>query len=90
MEDLPPSLLRAPPEVADAALPMIFPASEIRVDLAYMDARRLFLDDFQQRYVEAVLHAHDGNVSAAARAAGMDRRSIQRIQKRARSGGRSA
>lgn len=88
MEDLPPALLRPPPEVPDTALPMIFPASEIRVDLAYMDARRLFLDDFQQRYVEAVLHAHDGNVSAAARAAGMDRRSIQRIQKRARTGGR--
>jgi two-component system response regulator HydG len=63
---------------------MVFPASEIRVDLPYMDARRVFLDDFQQRYVEAVLEANDGNVSAAARAAGMDRRSIQRILKRSR------
>jgi sigma-54-specific transcriptional regulator len=90
MEDLPPALMRPPPEVPDTALPMIFPASEIRVDLDYMDARRMFLDDFQQRYVEAVLHAHDGNVSAAARAAGMDRRSIQRIQKRARTGPRGA
>jgi DNA-binding NtrC family response regulator len=89
MEDLPPALLRPPPEVPTTALPMVFPASEIRIDLDYMEARRLFLDDFQQRYVEAVLHAHDGNVSAAARAAGMDRRSIQRIQKRARTGGRT-
>jgi DNA-binding NtrC family response regulator len=84
MEDLPPALMRPPPEVPDVTLPMVFPASEIRIDLPYMDARRLFLDDFQQRYVEAVLEAHEGNVSAAARAAGMDRRSIQRIQKRAR------
>jgi DNA-binding NtrC family response regulator len=85
MSDLPPSLLRPPPELPDTALPMVFPASEIRVDLPYMDARRLFLDDFQQRYVEAMLEAHQGNVSAAARAAGMDRRSIQRIVKRGRS-----
>jgi two-component system response regulator HydG len=67
---------------------MVFPASEIRVDLSYMEARRVFLDDFQLRYVEAVLAAHDHNVSRAARAAGMDRRSIQRIQSRARTGGR--
>ncbi|MEZ4238511.1 MAG: sigma-54 dependent transcriptional regulator [Myxococcota bacterium] len=86
MADLPPSLLRPPPELPDTALPMVFPASEIRIDLPYMEARRLFLDDFQQRYVEAMLEAHQGNVSAAARAAGMDRRSIQRIVKRGRTG----
>jgi DNA-binding NtrC family response regulator len=86
MEDLPPSLLRPPPEVPGTTLPMVFPASEIRIDLPYMEARRLFLDDFQQRYVEAVLEAHEGNVSAAARAAGMDRRSIQRIVRRGRVG----
>ncbi|MEQ1570980.1 MAG: sigma 54-interacting transcriptional regulator, partial [Myxococcota bacterium] len=87
MEDLPPALLRPPPEVQGTALPMLFPASEIRIDLDYMDARRLFLDDFQQRYVEAVLESCDGNVSAAARTAGMDRRSIQRIVKRTRFAG---
>lgn len=85
MEDLPPALLRRPPEVADAALPVGLSASEVRIDLPYIEARRLFLDDFQQRYVEAILEAHNGNVSAAARSAGMDRRSIQRIMKRARS-----
>jgi DNA-binding NtrC family response regulator len=84
MSDLPPALLRPPPEIPDGAR-FVFPASEIRVDLPYMDARRAFLDDFQQRYVEAILAANDGNVSAAARAAGMDRRSIQRIVARARS-----
>ena len=84
MEDLPPALLRPPPEVAETAVPVSFASAEVRIDLPYMDARRLFLDDFQQRYVEAILDAHGGNVSAAARAAGMDRRSIQRIMKRAR------
>lgn len=86
MEDLPPALLRPPPSLPEASLPMIFPASEIRIDLPYMEARRLFLDDFQQRYVEAILEAHEGNVSAAARAAGMDRRSIQRIVRRGHTG----
>ncbi|MBX2800043.1 MAG: sigma-54 dependent transcriptional regulator [Myxococcales bacterium] len=84
MEDLPPALLRRPPEVADTAIPVGLSSTEVRIDLPYIEARRLFLDDFQQRYVEAILEAHDGNVSAAARSAGMDRRSIQRIMKRAR------
>jgi len=84
MEDLPPTLLRPPPEVPGARVGVAATgSSDVRIDLPYMDARRLFLDDFQQRYVAAILEAHDGNVSAAARAAGMDRRSIQRILKRA-------
>ena len=82
MDDLPPTLLRAPPEVPDARVSVSLSNDDVRIDLPYMEARRLFLDDFQQRYVAAILDAHDGNVSAAARAAGMDRRSIQRILKR--------
>jgi DNA-binding NtrC family response regulator len=54
----------------------------IRLDLPYLEARRDWLDLFQQRYVDALLAEHDGNISGAARAAGMDRRSIQRILKR--------
>ena len=85
MEDLPPALLRPPPEVATTEMPVALSNSDVRIDLPYMEARRLFLDNFQQRYVEAILEAHGGNVSAAARAAGMDRRSIQRIMNRAKS-----
>ena len=55
---------------------------QVRFDLTYMEARRICLDEFQERYVRAVLRACDGNVSEAARTAGMDRRSIQRILKR--------
>ncbi len=84
LEDLPPTLLRPPPEVPDARVGVgATSADDVRIDLPYMEARRMFLDDFQQRYVAAILEAHEGNVSAAARAAGMDRRSIQRILKRA-------
>lgn len=85
MQDLPPALHRPPPEVEKAALKVSFGDRDLRTDLPYMEARRLFLDDFQQRYVEAILEEHHGNVSAAARAAGMDRRSIQRIVKRSKS-----
>jgi DNA-binding NtrC family response regulator len=82
MDDIPPQMRRAPPGFpSSASVPSIAP---IRTDLAYMDARRLWLDAFQQRYVEAILEQNGGNVSAAARAAGMDRRSIQRIASRMR------
>lgn len=79
LADLPRNLHRASPEMPHASSEIAFSGADLRIDLPYMEARRLWLDDFQQRYVEAVLDAHDGNVSAAARAAGMDRRSIQRI-----------
>jgi two-component system response regulator HydG len=76
LEDLPKRLRVAlePPAAAAAAA--------VRVDLPYLEARRVWLDEFQHRYVTAILAAHGGNVSAAARASGMDRRSIQRVLKR--------
>ena len=64
------------------------PASpeSVSVDLSmtYKDAKRAWLDRFEDAYVTAMLEAHNGNVSAAANQAGMDRRSIQRILKRQR------
>ena len=85
--DLPPALTGPAPEVPDLlqAAPqagLVQASVPIRTDLPYIDARRIWLDAFQDRYVDALLQAHDGNVSAAARAAGMDRRSIQRILSR--------
>ena len=64
-----------PPTAAGEAL-------AIRADLPYLEARRLWLDAFQDRYVAAILDRHGGNISAAARASGMDRRSIQRARSR--------
>lgn len=76
LADLPKRLQRPLADPLDA------PAVLIHADLPYSEARRLWLDHFQERYVAAILDAHDGNVSAASRASGMDRRSIQRILKR--------
>lgn len=78
IEDLPSRMQRSAPDLPSSA-GVEATAASVRIDLPYMEARRLFLDDFQLRYVEAQLEAAEGNVSAAARAAGMDRRSIQRI-----------
>ena len=62
------------------------PPESVFVDLSmtYKDAKRAWLDRFENAYVTAMLEAHNGNVSAAANQAGMDRRSIQRILKRQR------
>ena len=57
-------------------------APSIRTDLPYMDAKRKWLEVFEEGYVTAILEHTNGNVSAAAREANMDRKSIQRILKR--------
>lgn len=48
------------------------------LELPYHEARRLLLEAFQERYIEAALARAEGNLSAAARASGIDRRMIQR------------
>lgn len=78
LADLPPQLLRSSAPQPAGSTP------RLRTDLPYIDARRAWLDLFQDLYVHALLDEHDGNVSAAARAAQMDRRSIQRILSRSR------
>jgi len=65
--------------------PKISDQPQEQADLAhlpYKEAKRVVLDQFENAYIEALLARHGGNVSAAARAAGIDRRSIQRMLKR--------
>ena len=50
--------------------------------LAYEEAKRQAVERFQRRYVEQLMTQAEGNVSAAARKAGMTRAALHRILKR--------
>jgi DNA-binding NtrC family response regulator len=50
--------------------------------LSYREQRAVFEADFEQRYVAWLLERHDGNVSAAARAADMDRKYLYKLAKK--------
>ncbi len=52
--------------------------------LPYARAREQALRQFEQSYVEAQLQASGGNISAAARRAGMDRSNFKRLLKKYR------
>jgi DNA-binding NtrC family response regulator len=77
IEDLPAPLQSRPEAVsaAEADLPL-------HLDLPYHAARERWLDAFQARYVAGLLARYDGNVSRAADAAGIDRRTLQRLRAR--------
>jgi DNA-binding NtrC family response regulator len=47
--------------------------------LRLRDARKLWIDEFEQRYLREILARHRDNVSAAARAAGVDRKYFHRL-----------
>ena len=49
------------------------------VHLPYMQAKKLAVGAFEKRYLTAVLKANGGNLSAAARAAGIDRTNFRRL-----------
>jgi two-component system response regulator GlrR len=55
-----------------------------RVDAnrSYAEGRRIALEQFEREYVEALLKAHTGKISEAARAAGMDRAYLHRLVRR--------
>lgn len=56
-------------------------------DLAYVAAREVLLTEFERRYVARALERHGGNISRAAAASGLARRSFQLIRARHRSRG---
>lgn len=67
------------------ALTDVAPAgSRFEVDpkLPYAEARRLALDDFERRYLRALLDLHQGKVSQTAVGADMDRVYLYRLLRR--------
>jgi DNA-binding NtrC family response regulator len=49
---------------------------------SYRETRSLFEHEFEQRYIRWLLDKHGGNVSAAARAAKMDRKHLHDLARR--------
>lgn len=87
LADLPPRVRgggapRPPGPAAQAVASTPGQMPGIRYDLSYKKAKRLWLEVFEFSYISQLLKEHKGNISHAARAAGIDRKSIQRLMKR--------
>jgi DNA-binding NtrC family response regulator len=77
--DLPDHLL-APPAAAPAAdLPLAPQALAADAALPLKDARERWLHLLEASYLRGVLERHGGNISAAAKAAGIDRKTFHRL-----------
>jgi transcriptional regulator with GAF, ATPase, and Fis domain len=79
------TVLPTHPPTSDQASAMgVPPTSWPAVDVAipFKVAKQRLVDEFDRRYLEALMTAHDGNISAAARAAGVDRMSIYKMMRR--------
>ncbi|MEZ4312248.1 MAG: sigma 54-interacting transcriptional regulator [Polyangiaceae bacterium] len=55
-------------------------------ELPYVEARKRALTEFEKRYTRLVVGAEDGNLSGAARRAGMDRSNFKRLLRRTKGG----
>ncbi len=65
-----------------AAAPSGPAAAAIDLQVPFKIAKQHLVDDFDRRYLEALLASHAGNISAAARTAGIDRMSIYEMMRR--------
>jgi DNA-binding NtrC family response regulator len=54
-------------------------APAIRTDLPFSEAKQQVIDAFERRYLRDVLERCDGNISAAAREAGIDRKHLRTL-----------
>ena len=80
--DLPEHVLLPPSPTADAggtALLVTDAAVGSGVDLSLKDAKERWLQVLEASYLRDLLARHDGNISAAAKAAGIDRKTFHRL-----------
>jgi transcriptional regulator with PAS, ATPase and Fis domain len=54
----------------------------VRTDLPYVEAKQQLLEAFEQRYLQDVLARCEGNISATARASGLDRKHLKTLLRR--------
>ena len=89
-----PSTFPPPPRaVSEIRVPQAAAAPRIADDivntsidqgLSFTDARARVVSDFERRYIEELLHRHNGNVTHAARASGLAHRYFQLVRARSR------
>jgi DNA-binding NtrC family response regulator len=56
--------------------------SDFSIFISYGEARAQYVGDFEKRYVSWLMEKHSGNISAAARSAGMDRKHLRDLAKK--------
>ena len=61
---------------------------DVDTSLSFRDCKARVVEEFERRYVGKLLEAHAGNLSAVARAAGLDRMSVYKLLDRLRLRGR--
>ena len=66
-------------QAGHASRPLSMP---VDISVPYKVAKQHLMNEFERRYISDLLAAHGGNVSRAARAAGIDRMSIHKILNR--------
>ncbi len=71
-----PSYVPAPREAA--ARPK-GPGAAVNIDVSYSQARTDVLRDFDRGYLEELMRATEGNLSAASRRSGIDRSNLRRM-----------
>jgi len=55
---------------------------DVDIDVPFKIAKQRLVDEFDRKYLQKLLEAHDNNISAAARAAGIERMSIYKMIRR--------
>ena len=63
-------------------LPQKAPATTVADDLILKKAKRQWVEAFEREYLTTLLKKHQGNISQAAKTAGVDRKTIHRLLKR--------
>lgn len=83
LEDLPPGLLAADPlgTPDEQRIEEALGAPALR-QMPFQQAKQLVIDHFERSYLEAALIESGGNISSAARRAGMHRQAMQRLMSR--------
>jgi two-component system response regulator AtoC len=67
---------------ATLRLPQKAPTAAVADHLSLKEAKRQWVEAFEREYLIALLKKHQGNISQAAKSAGVDRKTIHRLLKR--------